>query len=92
MNSTDWIGASGVFLILLAYFLNVIQRIKTDDLTFISLNLVGASLACAASFLLRYWPFIILEACWSLISLFSLVRYLMKLVSILLRVAALAST
>jgi uncharacterized protein with PQ loop repeat len=78
MNSTDWIGASGVLLILLAYFLNVIKKIKTDDLAFISLNLVGASLACAASFLLRYWPFIILEACWSLISLYSLIKYMRK--------------
>jgi hypothetical protein len=78
MNSTDWIGASGVFMILLAYFLNVIKRIKTDDLSFIILNFVGASLACAASLLLRYWPFIILEACWSLISLFSLIRFIRK--------------
>jgi hypothetical protein len=78
MNSTDWIGTSGVFLILLAYFLNVIKKIKTGDLSFIILNLVGASLSCAASFLLRYWPFIILEACWSLISLYSLIKFIWK--------------
>ncbi|BAO56307.1 CBU_0592 family membrane protein [Nonlabens marinus] len=78
MNLTDWIGAVGVFLILLAYFLNVIGRVKTVSLTFILLNLVGASLACAASILLRYWPFILLEACWSLISLGSLIKFILK--------------
>ncbi len=75
---TDWIGAIGVFLILLAYFLNVIDKVKTSSLTFILLNLIGASLACAASFLLRYWPFIILEGCWSLISLGSLIKFFLK--------------
>ncbi|SCY05365.1 hypothetical protein SAMN05192588_0913 [Nonlabens sp. Hel1_33_55] len=74
-SSTDWIGTIGVFLILLAYFLTVIKKIKTEDLLFILLNFVGASLACLASILLEYWPFIILEACWSLISLYSLIRY-----------------
>jgi len=78
LNLTDWIGATGVFLILLAYFLNVIGRLHTGSLVFISLNLIGASLACAASILLQYWPFIILEACWSLISLGSLLRYFLK--------------
>ena len=74
-TSTDWIGTIGVFLILLAYFLTVIKNIKTENLLFIVLNFVGASLACLASILLEYWPFIILEACWSLISLYSLIRY-----------------
>ncbi|KQC34599.1 hypothetical protein AAU57_09795 [Nonlabens sp. YIK11] len=75
LTATDWIGAIGVFLILLAYFLTVIKKVKNEDLTFVLLNFVGASLACFASILLEYWPFIILEACWSLISLYSLVNY-----------------
>ncbi len=72
MNTTDWIGFLGVFQILLAYVLNVIGRISNNSRVFILLNLTGASMACLASILLNYWPFIILEAIWALVSLYSL--------------------
>jgi hypothetical protein len=75
MNSTDWIGFLGVFQILLAYILNVIGKISNKHIVFILLNLVGASMACLASILLNYWPFIILEAVWALASLFTLIKY-----------------
>ncbi|WP_449384926.1 hypothetical protein [Changchengzhania lutea] len=42
------------------------------------LNLVGAAMACLASILLNYWPFIILEAVWALVSLYSLFSYKKK--------------
>ncbi|WP_282136824.1 CBU_0592 family membrane protein [Seonamhaeicola maritimus] len=79
MNLTDWIGFLGVFQILLAYFLNVFEKISKNDLSFILLNLFGASMACLASVLLQYWPFIILEAIWALVSLYSLFKFKTKL-------------
>lgn len=75
MNSIDWIGFIGVFLILIAFFLNERELISTKNLWFIILNLVGASLACLASILLNYWPFIILEGVWALISVNALLCY-----------------
>lgn len=75
MNLIDWIGFIGVFQILLAYFLNVTGKITNKNLTFILLNLIGAGMACAASVLLKYVPFIILEGIWMLISLVSLIKY-----------------
>ncbi|PKQ45052.1 CBU_0592 family membrane protein [Confluentibacter flavum] len=74
MGLTDWIGFIGVFQILLAYFLNVIGKISNKSLVFILLNLVGATMACFASILLKYWPFIILEGVWALVSLYSLIE------------------
>lgn len=76
MNIVDWIGFIGVFLILLAYILNISNRINKDNVSFILLNLIGASLACFASILLNYIPFIILEAVWALASLMALIKYL----------------
>jgi len=73
----DWIGSVGVFLILLAYVLNAAGKLGTKDLIYILLNLIGASLACYASVLMDYVPFIILEAVWATVSLFSLIRYKM---------------
>jgi hypothetical protein len=75
MTIIDWIGTLGVFQILLAYFLNVIGKISNTNLTFILLNLIGATMACLASILLNYWPFIILEGVWALVSLYALLKY-----------------
>ena len=74
MNIIDWLGTIGVFQILLAYFLNVIGKISNKDLFFILLNLIGAGMACLASILLKYIPFIILEGAWTVVSLFSLIK------------------
>ena len=74
MNYIDWIGFIGVFLILLAYILNITDKLKSKDVLFILLNLIGASLACLASILLNYLPFIILEAVWALASLIALIK------------------
>lgn len=75
MNSIDWIGFIGVFLILLAYILNITGKLKSKDVPFILLNLIGASLACLASILLKYLPFLILEGVWALASLIALINY-----------------
>jgi hypothetical protein len=79
MTSVDWLGFLGVFQILLAYFLNVLGKISNNDLSFMLLNLFGAAMACLASILLNYWPFIILEAIWALVSLYSLFKFRKKL-------------
>ena len=75
MSNIDWIGFIGVFQILLAYILNVIGKLKAKDLTFILLNLIGASMACLASILMEYLPFVILEGVWTIVSIISLIKY-----------------
>tara|TARA_R110002050_G_scaffold204327_1_gene339521 strand:- start:7100 stop:7354 length:255 start_codon:yes stop_codon:yes gene_type:complete len=75
MDITDWIGFIGVLQILLAYILNVLGKIDSNDLIFIWLNLLGAAMACLASILMAYIPFILLEAVWTLVSLISLMKY-----------------
>lgn len=75
MTHIDWIGFIGVFQILLAYILNISGKISHKGLLFILLNFLGASLACLASVLMDYMPFIILEGVWALVSLISLLRY-----------------
>ena len=75
MNEVDWIGFIGVFQILLAYVLHVTGKVGKNDLSFILLNLIGAGMACYASILMNYIPFIVLEGIWALVSLISLIRY-----------------
>jgi len=78
MSYIDWIGFIGVFQILLAYFLNVTNKIKNTDLSFKLLNLIGAGLACVASILLKYLPFITLEDIWTIVSFALLIKHYKK--------------
>ena len=78
MTLADWIGVLGISMILLAFYLNSNGKVRSNDLSFILLNLIGATLACLASVLIDYIPFVILEAVWALVSLNSLMKYLKK--------------
>jgi hypothetical protein len=78
LNLNDWIGFAGVAILLLAFFLNLFKKISSNSLSYILLNIIGAGLACLASWLINYIPFVILEASWMLVSLFGLISYLRK--------------
>lgn len=68
MNMTDIIGTIGVGLILLAYFLNIFSLLSKENKVFFLLNIAGAGLACYASWMIDYWPFVVLEGTWFLVS------------------------
>jgi hypothetical protein len=74
MSKVDWIGFIGVFQILLAYILNLLGKLKKEDLLFILLNLIGASMACLASILMQYLPFILLEGICTIASFLTLLK------------------
>lgn len=67
-TQTDIIGTLGVGSILLAYFFNIFNFIPKDGKLFFLMNIIGAALACYASLLINYLPFVILEGTWFLIS------------------------
>lgn len=69
MNYNDIIGFIGVGITLLAYFLNIFSFIPKEGKLFFLMNIVGAAMACYASLLINYWPFVILEGTWTLISI-----------------------
>jgi len=75
MTFADWTGSLGVFMILMAFALNITGRLSQGQLSYILLNLIGASLACAASLLINYLPFVILEGVWALVSGYALFKY-----------------
>lgn len=74
MVYNDIIGTLGVGLILIAYFLNTEKLLSKDGKLFYVLNIIGALLACYASFLINYWPFVILEGTWTLVSIYGLMK------------------
>jgi hypothetical protein len=77
-NSNDYIGFAGVFILLIAFLFNLSGKISKDGLPYILMNAVGAGLACLASWLIHYIPFVILEATWTIVSLIALINNFSK--------------
>jgi hypothetical protein len=67
MSYDGIVGTIGVGLILIAYFLQTFGFMSRGKWFFI-FNALGAALACYASWLIHYWPFVILEGVWTLVS------------------------
>ncbi len=78
ISPADILGAIGVFLILLAYFLNTFKKINQESIGYLLMNTIGATLACISSVLLGSIPFTILEGCWTIVSLIALIKILLK--------------
>jgi hypothetical protein len=78
MNYNDIIGTIGVGLILLAYFFNIFSFIPKEGKLFFLMNILGAGLACYASVLINYVPFILLEAVWCLVSIAGFIKLISK--------------
>lgn len=68
METNDLIGSIGVTMMLVAFLLNIVDKLDNDHLFYILLNFFGGVMACIASCLIDYTPFIILEGTWSIIS------------------------
>ncbi|MBX9783847.1 MAG: hypothetical protein K2X48_11215 [Chitinophagaceae bacterium] len=78
MNFNDVIGSVGVGAILPAYFLNVFSFIPKEGKLFFLMNVLGAGLACYASVLINYVPFIVLEAVWCIVSIAGFIKLISK--------------
>ncbi len=68
------IGFVGVALLLIAFLLNLLGLMRSDGRPYMALNLVGASLACYSSYLIRFMPFVLLEGVWALVAFVAIAR------------------
>jgi hypothetical protein len=78
MTRTDWTGFIGVTILLIAFLFNLTGKVKKESFSYLLMNFSGAGLACYASVLLNYLPFVILEGCWTLVSAFGLMNLITK--------------
>jgi len=74
MDYNDIIGTIGVGLILVAYFCTTFGLLNGKTKAFFLLNIAGAGLACYASYLIPYWPFVVLEGTWFLVSVIGIFK------------------
>lgn len=78
MTLSDWIGFTGVTILLIAFLLNLTGKITQNHVMYIVLNIIGAALTGFASYLIHYVPFIILESTWTLVSVAGLINWFRK--------------
>lgn len=72
MQTDEIIGSIGVFVLLLAYALNACGRLEVSSRIYQVMNAGGAGLACVASLLINYLPFVVLEGAWCALALAAL--------------------
>lgn len=78
MSFSDTIGATGVALLLIAFFMNLFKLLKQGSKIYLLLNFIGAGLACYASYLINFIPFVVLEGAWTAVSVIGLARSFKK--------------
>lgn len=78
MSTSDLIGFVGVTILLIAFLLNLSGKFPSNTALYSVLNIIGAGLACLASILISYLPFIILEGSWTLVAIISLIKALVN--------------
>lgn len=74
MSASSLIGSVGVTILLLAFVLNLLQKLKADSALYLLMNVAGALLAGISSFMISFWPFVVLEGVWVLASLIPLFK------------------
>lgn len=72
MQSSTVIATVGVSLLLFAFFSNLFGFQKQNSWGYLVLNLTGAALACYASSLIDFLPFVILEGTWATVAAFAI--------------------
>ncbi|RZK43924.1 MAG: hypothetical protein EOO90_01300 [Pedobacter sp.] len=75
MKPSDYIATLGVSLLLIAFCLQNLKIIKTESYSYGLLNLFGASIAGYASWIIAFYPFVILEIFWSLVAIYGIFRH-----------------
>jgi hypothetical protein len=74
MKVSDIIASIGVIILLIAFLLNLNKRLSANSRAYTLMNFIGAGLCCYASWMVRFYPFIILEGVWAFVALVSLFK------------------
>jgi len=74
MTTGELVGTIGVTILLVAFALNLANKLSATSRSYLLMNVVGAALAGISSYIIQFWPFVVLEGVWTLSSLVMLIR------------------
>lgn len=74
MKLSDIIASVGVVILLIAFVLNVQKKLSANSRAYTSMNFIGAGLCCLSSYMISFYPFVVLESVWATFALVSFFR------------------
>ncbi|WP_036678127.1 CBU_0592 family membrane protein [Daejeonella oryzae] len=74
MKLSDIIASAGVGLLLIAFLLNLYKVLDTESKLYMILNIAGAGLCGISSYMIQFYPFVILEGVWVAVAAVSLLK------------------
>lgn len=75
MSLSGLFATLGVILLLIAFLLNLMQRLDAKSLPYATLNFLGASLCGISAYMVSFYPFVILEGVWATVALLALLKH-----------------
>jgi hypothetical protein len=74
MKLSDIIASTGVIILLIAFLLNLYKKLPSTSKLYALMNFVGAAICCFASYLVKFYPFVVLEGTWAVFGLLALIK------------------
>lgn len=75
MRLGDLIGTIGVTMLLIAFVLNQRRMLSEHSRPFLAMNLLGAALCAWSSWLVEFYPFLVLESVWAMVAAWGLLHW-----------------
>ncbi|QQL49368.1 CBU_0592 family membrane protein [Mucilaginibacter ginkgonis] len=72
MKLSDVLASAGVIILLIAFLLNLYKKLPAQSKAYTLMNFIGAMLCCVSSILIKFYPFVVLEAIWATFAILSL--------------------
>jgi len=74
MKPSDIIASIGVIILLIAFLLNLYKKISPNSRAYTFMNFLGAAICGFSSYLISFYPFVVLESIWAIFALVSLIK------------------
>jgi hypothetical protein len=74
MKLSDIIASTGVIILLIAFLLNLYKRLPAQSRWYSGMNFLGAGLCGFSSYMISFYPFVILESIWAAFALASFIK------------------
>ncbi|WP_411273608.1 CBU_0592 family membrane protein [Daejeonella sp.] len=74
MSQSDILGSIGVSLLLIGFLLNLRGVLTSNSKIYVTLNIIGAILCGYSAYLIKFYPFVILEGVWAIAAFSSLFK------------------
>jgi cytochrome bd-type quinol oxidase subunit 2 len=65
MKISDIIASLGVLVLLIAFLLNLYKKLAANSKAYCLMNFIGAALCGYSSYLISFYPFVVLESIWA---------------------------